>query len=368
MANMTITEILTGIRDWVNGFHIESKATKVGNATNGNFAALNGSGDLTDSGKKASDFAQAGDMTTVQGKVATIEGKIPSAASSSNQLADKAYLVSQIAGFITRSVNDLANYYLKTETYTKTEVQALISAVKQFTYQVVAELPTASASTMNIIYLVPSADPQQQNVKDEFITIQNGSTYSWEQIGSTAIDLSGYYTSQQTDAAITAALNTALANYYTSTQVDAAITTALGSYYTKTQADTLLAEKEAVVNKVTSLSSESTDTEYPSAKVVYDAMQSENADIQALAKLLVQQQYEIEGLKKMVEGNLGDIRATTINTDDMPMVSGKPLVIVENGAPTEVPYFVGQIHVNRSTSPSTIKVCYQVTGSISDWK
>jgi hypothetical protein len=333
-------------------------------------------------------------------------------------------------------------------------VQALISAVRQFTYQVVAELPTASASTMNIIYLVPSADPQQQNVKDEFITIATTSggttSYSWEQIGSTAIDLSGYYTSAQTDAAITAALNTALANYYTSTQVDAAITTALGSYYTKTEADTLLAEKEAVANKATSLSGSSTDIQYPSAKAVFDSVAlagiydvtaknsgatfaslsallsdvnintliptavrkggmtirfvnssdnkyvsfryllsstavedftntgnwinvddeiaTDGIEIQALAKLLVQQQYEIDGLKKMVEGNMGDIRATTINTDDMPMVSGKPMVIVENGAPTEVPYFVGQIHVNRSTSPSTIKVCYQVTGSISDWK
>lgn len=324
--------------------------------------------DQTPTQNSTNPVASGGVYTAVSG----INAKIPSAASSSNQLADKAYLASQIANFITRSVNDLANYYLKSETYTKTEVQALISAVKQFTYQVVAELPTASASTMNIIYLVPSADPQQQNVKDEFITIATTSggttTYSWEQIGSTAIDLSGYYTSAQTDAAITAALNTALASYYTSTQVDAAITTALGNYYTKTQTDTLLAEKEAVANKVTSLSNESTNVQYPSAKAVYDAMQSENADIQALAKLVVQQQYEIEGLKKMVEKNLGDIRANTINTDDMPMVSGKPLVIVENGAPTEVPYFVGQIHVNRSTSPSTIKVCYQVTGSISDWK
>lgn len=101
---------------------------------------------------------------------------------------------------------------------------------------------------------------------------------------------------------------------------------------------------------------------------VDDEIATDGIEIQALAKLVVQQQYEIEGLKKMVEENLGDIRATTINTDDMPMVSGKPLVIVENGAPTVIPYFVGQIHVNRSTSPSTIKVCYQVTGSINDWK
>lgn len=146
-----------------------------------------------------------------------------------------------IANFITNTVNNLVNYYLKSETYTKAEVQQLIAAVKQFTYVSVAELPTASADTMNKIYLVPSTNPATRNVKDEFITIsvtdQGTTTYSWEQIGSTAIDLSGYYTSAQTDAAI----NTALASYSTTTQMNAAIATAIAAYYTKTEVDTLIA-------------------------------------------------------------------------------------------------------------------------------
>ena len=167
-----------------------------------------------------------------------------------------------IANFITKSVDDLVNYYLKSETYTKAEVQQLIAAVKQFTYQSVATLPTASADTMNIIYLVPSSDPQTQNVKDEYITIatteQDVTTYSWEKIGSTEIDLSGYYTSAQTDAAISAALqsystttqmntaittalNTALADYSTTQQMNAAIAAAIASYYTKQEVDALIA-------------------------------------------------------------------------------------------------------------------------------
>lgn len=90
----------------------------------------------------------------------------------------------------------LLNYYLKSETYTKVEVNALIEAIKQFTYEVVAELPTASAATMNKIYLVPSPNPQTENAKDEYITVTSTSggviVYSWEQIGSTVIDLSEY--------------------------------------------------------------------------------------------------------------------------------------------------------------------------------
>lgn len=127
------------------------------------------------------------------------------------------FVNNRVAGFITKSVNDLVNYYLKSETYSRTEIQALIDAVKQFSYEVVASLPAAAAGTMHKIYLVPSADPKTQNVKEEYITIDNGAgaetRYTWEQIGSTAIDLSGYYTSQQTDTAISTALTAALGNY-----------------------------------------------------------------------------------------------------------------------------------------------------------
>lgn len=109
-------------------------------------------------------------------------------------------------GFVTRLVSDLANYYLKGETYTQSEVNALIASISQFRYVVVTVLPTPAASTMNKIYLVPSSSAAAQNVKDEFITIDNGegsdTRYTWEQIGSTTIDLSDYYTKSETDAAI----------------------------------------------------------------------------------------------------------------------------------------------------------------------
>lgn len=40
------------------------KADKVSGATNGNFAGLDGNGNLTDSGKKAEDFALVSDIAT----------------------------------------------------------------------------------------------------------------------------------------------------------------------------------------------------------------------------------------------------------------------------------------------------------------
>lgn len=75
--------------------------------------------------------------------------------------------------------------------YTKNEVDSIVGALHQFSYVIAESLPAASASTMWKIYFIPSTNPKTENAKDEFITIRSGSegayTYSWEQIGSTAI-------------------------------------------------------------------------------------------------------------------------------------------------------------------------------------
>lgn len=124
-----------------------------------------------------------------------------------------------LLGLIRAVTLSLADYYLKTETYSKSEVNALIDAINSFEYVVVPQLPSPSASTMNKIYLVPSPHSEDENVKDEFITTKTGGTYDWEQIGSTAVDLSGYSTTAEMTAAINGALATALAGYYTKQEV-----------------------------------------------------------------------------------------------------------------------------------------------------
>lgn len=121
---------------------------------------------------------------------------------------------------MTNAVNDLVNYYLKSETYTKAEVNSLISAISTLDIQAVNTLPTTDISTTTI-YLVPSADPGAQNAKDEYINL-DGTTAGWEMIGTTAIDLSNYVT--------TSDLNTALASYTTTTD----LTTLLNAKQPKT--------------------------------------------------------------------------------------------------------------------------------------
>lgn len=56
-------------------------------------------------------------------------------------------------------------------------------------YKQVEALPTASAATMDFIYLVESATP---NVYDMSYTEEDGGAYSWKSLGTTAIQLSDY--------------------------------------------------------------------------------------------------------------------------------------------------------------------------------
>jgi hypothetical protein len=74
----------------------------------------------------------------------------------------------------------------------KRYVDSAIGAVKQFKYEVVNELPSAAAATMGKIYLVAHTHEGTQDGYDEFITIEKDGAYSWEKIGNTDIDLSGY--------------------------------------------------------------------------------------------------------------------------------------------------------------------------------
>lgn len=93
--------------------------------------------------------------------------------------------LSNDTGFVTNTVNNLVNYYKKSETYTQAEVDALISAIVTLNVLVVQTLPTQDISTTTI-YLVPKATAETQDVYDEYLYVNN----AWEHIGSTEIDLS----------------------------------------------------------------------------------------------------------------------------------------------------------------------------------
>lgn len=78
-------------------------------------------------------------------------------------------------------------FYTKSETYSKSEVNDLISAITTLDIQVVETLPTQDISTTTI-YLVPKSSAGTNDAYDEYIYVSN----NWEFIGSTQVDLTDY--------------------------------------------------------------------------------------------------------------------------------------------------------------------------------
>lgn len=95
--------------------------------------------------------------------------------------------------FITKAVNDLTNYYTKTQTYTKSEVDTLISNFGWF--EVVSVLPTTNIKT-NVIYLLWPIGTWADRY-EEWIYYSN----TWTKIWETSVDLTNYFnkTTDDTD-------------------------------------------------------------------------------------------------------------------------------------------------------------------------
>lgn len=81
---------------------------------------------------------------------------------------------------------------------------------------------------------------------------------------------------------------------------------------------------------------------------------------QAVAELLAND----EGLMARI-ANLGDAKADSIDLAELPKVCGYPLVVEGAGAPSVVPYFVGQRY--HDTTNKKVYEAFAVTNSTSDW-
>ena len=73
--------------------------------------------------------------------------------------------------YIKNTVDNLVNYYTKTEIYNKTEVDALIGNINKLTSEIVTELPTTDIST-STIYLVKKV--RQQLIHSGCILMEHG--------------------------------------------------------------------------------------------------------------------------------------------------------------------------------------------------
>lgn len=97
--------------------------------------------------------------------------------------------VSELAndsGFVTRLVADLANYYAKTETYNREELDQKLSAIPKFSISVVDALPGEDISSTTIYLL--KAGNESGDLYTEYIWTEG----KWEVLGSQRVDLTGY--------------------------------------------------------------------------------------------------------------------------------------------------------------------------------
>lgn len=117
--------------------------------------------------------------------------------------------------FIDKTAANLENYYKKAETYTREEIDELLS--QRLNFEVVDELPTEGIG-LSTIYLVKKGsggNGKPSDVYCEYIYADG----KWELIGDTDIDLSNYYTKAEADEQIKKLSE----NYYTKEETDGRI-------------------------------------------------------------------------------------------------------------------------------------------------
>lgn len=231
-------------------------------------------------------------------------------------------VIPDVSQFITRNVNNLVNYYLKSETYTKTEVQGLIAAINQFHYEIYPSTSVVTNPQGNVLYLIGPTGTGADKY-EEYVYANN----TWVKIGDTSIDLSGYVTTQ--------ALNSALANYTTTADLN-----------------TLLAGKQDV------LTFDNMPTDGSSNPVksggVYSSLEQLNA--------------QIEAEQDSIQEEIVDI-AKPVTFSSIPMLCGQPMILFGNGTPQEaivpdnwiqfldggynwtgLPSALGQVYINTAVN------------------
>ena len=132
------------------------------------------------------------DQVDLQNELSSISESIPTKTSD----------LTNDSWFITNSVNNLVNYYLKSETYTQAEVNNLIWSIQSFHYEIYPTIWSITTPLSNVLYLIWPAWTGSDKY-EEYVYSNNNFIKIWE----TSIDLSWYVTIDN--------LNNALSNYTT---------------------------------------------------------------------------------------------------------------------------------------------------------
>lgn len=122
---------------------ITGKADKVASATAGNFAGLDEAGNLTDSGKKAADFATASDMATAKASIEQLMGE--GAGSVSKSIADA---IDGLDGNITGDGKFITNLSQVDGVVSATKVNLEAGDIPTITLEKISDAGTAAAANV----------------------------------------------------------------------------------------------------------------------------------------------------------------------------------------------------------------------------
>lgn len=93
---------------------------------------------------------------------------------------------------LAKAITDALEKYMTASEVNKAILQA-IGDITRLTIETTEKLPDPREAKENIIYLVPAEESQEENEKNEYLFV-NG---KFEKIGSTKVDLSGYWSKEE---------------------------------------------------------------------------------------------------------------------------------------------------------------------------
>lgn len=169
--NSAHSTLFSGKADSSHSHGLISSGGKIGSTANKPLITTNNGGITTGSfGNSANTFCEGNDSRLSDARTPTSHNQASSTITDTNT-----YSNINNSAQTQESINDAVNTKLG---YLNVDV-----------FEVVNSLGTASASTTNKLYLIKSASGLDDNY-DTYITVKNGSTYSWEKIDTTSLSIS----------------------------------------------------------------------------------------------------------------------------------------------------------------------------------
>lgn len=216
-----------------------------------------------------------------------------------------------------------------TKTWSSDKLNRIIETLTEAganNFRIVDELPTEDIDPTSI-YFVPAENAEEEDgssIKEEYVYI-NG---QWELLGTTQLDLSGYYTAEETNE-IFPTKDELYNNYYTNEESDDRFVNkvALDNYYKKSETDELLSEKQDNITAIEPLALDE-NSNLSIDLSAYDTIEDVDRKLAGKQDVIGGQNGEV------IYHNGSDVFAQTLMSPGMVVTTEHDLVICKATAPS----------------------------------